>query len=58
MLDLLTALGSLFTFLFTQMGNFANFFITNILGQVILGCIVFSLIISLLAHLINSHRGD
>lgn len=53
MSDLLTALGSLFTFLFTQLGNFANFFTTNILGQIILGVILFSIITSLLTYIMN-----
>lgn len=58
MSDLLTALGSLFTFLFTQMGNFATFFTSNTLGQVILGCVVFSLVITLLMHVIHKVRGE
>lgn len=58
MSDLLTAFGSLFTFLFTQMGNFANFFVSNTLGQIILGCVIFSLIITLLMHVIHKVRGE
>lgn len=58
MSELLNALGTLFTFLFTQMGNFANFFVSNILGQIILGCVVFSLIITLLTHIIHKVRGE
>lgn len=53
MSELLDALGSLFTFLFAQMGNFATFFVTNTLGQVVLGCVLFTLIIYLLIHVIR-----
>lgn len=58
MSDLLSALSSLFAFLFTQMGNFASFFVTNTLGQIILGCVLFSLIITLLIHVVAKIRGD
>lgn len=53
MSDFLAALGSLFTFLFTQLGNFANFFTTNVVGQIILGLVIFSVVTSLLTYLIN-----
>lgn len=53
MSDFLSAIGSLFTFLFQQLGNFANFFTTNILGQIILGIVLFGVITSLLTYLIN-----
>lgn len=58
MSELLSALGSLFTFLFSQMANFASFFVTNTLGQVILGTVLFTLIIYLLIHVITKMRGD
>lgn len=57
MSDLLNNLSSLFTFMFTQMGNFANFFVNNTLGQVILGGVLFSLIIYLLVIVISHVRG-
>lgn len=53
MADLLTALGSLFTFLFTQLGNFADFFTSNTLGQILLGLIVFSVISSIVMSIIK-----
>lgn len=58
MSDLLSALSSLFTFLFAQMGAFATFFVTNTLGQVILGTVLFTLIVYLLIHVISKMRGD
>ena len=57
MADLLSALSSLFTFLFAQMGNFTSFFVTNTLGQVILCSVLFTLIIYLLIHVIAKMRG-
>lgn len=45
MSDLISALTSLFAFLFTQMTALSNFFTTNVLGQVILGMVVFPIII-------------
>lgn len=53
MSNFLDALSSLFTFLFTQLGNFANFFTTNVLGQIILGLVLFGVITSLLMYVIN-----
>lgn len=45
MSDLISSLTSLFAFLFTQMANFADFLTDNVLGQVILGLVVFPIII-------------
>lgn len=56
MSDFLTAIGSLFTFLFTQLGNFSSFFTTNVLGQIILGVVLFGVITSLLMFIINRIR--
>ncbi len=53
MSELITALTALFTFLFSQLTQFANFFTTTTLGQVILGIIIFTLIIKLIVYLIN-----
>lgn len=57
MSDFLSAMSSLFTFLFTQLGNVASFFTTNLLGQIILGVVIFSLVVSLLLAVINHLRG-
>lgn len=57
MSDFLNAMSSLFTFLFTQLGNVASFFTTNLLGQIILGVVIFSLVLSLLLAVINHLRG-
>lgn len=56
MSDFLTAMGSLFTFLFTQMGACASFFITNTLGQIIFGLVIFSMLISLFIYVITNVR--
>ena len=48
-----SALGDLFDFLFDQLSNFADFFTTNTLGMIILGIVLFSIITSLVMHLIN-----
>ena len=57
MSDFLSAMSSLFTFLFTQLGNVASFFTTNLLGQIILGVVIFSLVVSLLLAVVNHLRG-
>ena len=56
MSDFLEACGSLFEFLFDQLGNFANFFTSNTLGIIILGLILFSVITSLLTYVINRFK--
>ena len=53
MSDFINAMSSLFSFFFTQLANFANFFTTNTLGIVILSCILFSLIVYVLTSLIS-----
>lgn len=52
MSDFLNNLSALFTFLFTQLGNVANFFITNTLGIIILGVALFYLIFSIITLII------
>lgn len=56
MQDLITALSALFTFLITQMGNVATFFTTNLIGQIILGVAVFSLVLNIIVMIINKLR--
>lgn len=56
MSDLITALTTLFTFLFNQLGTFASFFITNTLGVVILGLIIFSILVYLLIYILRNLR--
>lgn len=53
MADLITALGSLFTFLITQMGNIADFFTSNTIGQIILGIAVFYVVFNIVVIIIN-----
>lgn len=53
MSDLISALNSLFTFLFTQMGNLASFFTTNTLGQVILGIVIFSIVVNVVIKIFS-----
>lgn len=53
MSDFITAITSLFTFLFNQLSAFANFFTSNVLGQIILGLVLFSVITGLLTYLLN-----
>lgn len=57
MADLISALTALFTFLTTQMGNIATFFTTNLIGQIILGVAIFSLVFNIVLALINKLRG-
>lgn len=54
MSDFLTAMGTLFTFLFTQMGACASFFITNTLGQIIFGIVIFSMLVSLFIYIVSN----
>lgn len=57
MTDLITALTSLFTFLTTQMSNIATFFTTNVIGQIILGVALFSVVFNIVVAIINKvHR--
>ena len=56
MSDLITALSSLFTFLTTQMGTIANFFTTNVIGQIILGVALFSVVFNIITMIIRKIR--
>ena len=51
--DLLGILRELFGFLVDMLGDFAEFFTTNMLGQIILGIIIFSIMASLVSYIIN-----
>lgn len=57
MSDFITAMGSLFTFLIAQLGAIATFFVTSILGQIIVGISLFALVFTLLVHIIIKLRG-
>lgn len=57
MSDFLNTMATLFGFLYTQLGNIASFFITNTLGQVILGIIVFSIIVELIMKVFVKMKG-
>lgn len=54
--SLLSNLHSLFVFLFQELGNMAGFFVTNILGQVILGLIVFIIIVGVAVSFFSNFR--
>lgn len=56
MSDLINSLSLLFAFLFNQLGTFANFFVTNTLGNVILGLITFSILVYLLIYILRNLR--
>lgn len=56
MSDLMSAFSTLFTFLFEQLGSFANFFVSNTLGVVILGMVVFSIMIYLIMYILRNLR--
>lgn len=56
MSDLLNAFSTLFSFLFNQLVNFANFFTTNTLGIIILGMVVFSILVYLLMYILRNLR--
>lgn len=53
MSDLITALTSLFSFLTTQLTNIANFFTTNVIGQIILGVALFSVAVNIVIMIVN-----
>ena len=56
MSDLITALTSLFTFLTTQMTSIATFFTTSIIGQIILGIAIFSVVFRVILSIVNKIR--
>ena len=53
MADFLTAMTALFTFLITQLGNIATFFVTNTLGQIILGISLFAVVFWFISLIIS-----
>lgn len=55
MTSLLDNLVELFTFLFSQLGNIANFFTSNLLGMILLGLVVFSVVARLAIDFLTSH---
>ena len=57
MSNFLDTMGTLFSFLFTQLTNVANFFTSNLIGQLILGVLLFSFIVSVLGVVISKFRG-
>ena len=57
MSDFVTAMGTLFTFFFTQLTAFANWFTTNLIGQLILGAILFSFFGYLISFIIQKIKG-
>lgn len=58
MSNFLDSMSSLFSFFITQMGNIATFFTSNLLGQIILGCVLLALVVNLLIFIIGKVRGD
>ena len=53
MSDFLSAMGTLFTFLFSQLGSCATFFTSNTFGQIIFGIVLFGLIITLFVKILT-----
>ena len=53
MTSFLESMSALFTFLFSQMGNFANFFTTTTLGMIIIGLAILTMIVGLVSRLIK-----
>lgn len=53
MSDLLSALGSVATFIFTQITACVNMFSSTPLFQLFIGIVVVSLIVSLVAYILN-----
>lgn len=58
MSSLITALTSLFSFLVSAMGDIADFFTNNLIGQIILGIGLFSVVINIVMIFINKLRGQ
>ena len=57
MSNVITALTSLFDFFFSALSDFADFFTTNTLGQIVLGCILISLVSQVLLSVIRHIKG-
>ena len=55
--DLVTAIGTVCTFLFTQLTAFVSWFTGNLIGQIIIGLMVFAFIIYLGVFIIQKIKG-
>lgn len=53
MSDFVSAMGSLFTFLFAQLTNMADFFVESTIGQIIIGLLIFALLGSLVSAFLH-----
>lgn len=51
--EFISAMNSFFTFMFDQMKNFSNFFTETVVGQIILGTLIFYLAFILFGVLID-----
>ncbi len=56
MSDLLSAFTTLFTFLVNGLTTISTFFTTNLIGQIILGLAVFSVVVNIIVHIIDKLR--
>lgn len=56
MSDLLSAFTSLFTFLVNSLSTIASFFTTNLIGQIILGLAVFSVVVSIVSSFVDKMK--
>lgn len=56
MSKLLEDIGALFSFLFDQLSNVANFFTSNLIGQIMLGVALFALIFNIGVSFFNKLR--
>ena len=48
-----SALSDLFSFLIDAMGDIATFFTTNLIGQIILGVALFSVVVRIVTMIVN-----
>ena len=53
MSNLLNAFSDLFTFLVNSLGTISTFFTTNLIGQIILGIAIFSVVVNVVISIIN-----
>lgn len=56
MSDFVSAMSTLFTFLFTQLGNLSTWFTTTLIGQIILGVILFTFITYVVGFILSKVR--
>lgn len=56
MSNFINAMSDLFSFLFTQLGNMSTWFLNNLLGQIILGVLIFTFIVSLFGYILSKMR--